>query len=186
MKSSKEYSAPFVRIQILLCISATVFLIQSCKSDIKETQPEATIVEKGNITETVSETADEILAREKAWAAALVAGDLVTVTSIMHRDFRLVRVYDNSPPFIKEMYLGMEGMTVSSADVTSVTVTEEAGPIVVSRTTWSMDWEQQGIGKLPSHFDMVDTWIKSEDDVWHVLARVSQIAEGQHRPTEEK
>lgn len=178
MKSSKEYSDPFVRLLILLCISATIFLIQSCKSDIKEAQPDATILEKGNITE----TADEILAQEKAWAAALVADDLDTVASIMHRDFRLVRVYGNAPPISKEMYLGMEGMTVSSADVTSVSITEEAEPIVVVRTTWSMDWEQQDIGKLPSHFDMIDTWIKSEDDVWQVLSRISQIADGPHRP----
>ena len=119
-----------------------------------------------------------ILAQEKAWAAALLAGDLDTVAALMHRDFRLVRAYGDAPPISKEMYLGMEGMSASSADVTSVTVTEKAGPIVVTRVTWSMDWAQEGVGKLPPHFDMIDTWMKGEDGVWRILSRVSQIADG--------
>ncbi len=124
---------------------------------------------------------EAIFAQEKAWAAALLLGDLDTVASIMHRDFRLVRAYGDARPISKEMYLGMEGMSASSADVTSVTITEEAGAIVVARVTWSMDWEQEGVGKLPPHFDMIDTWVKGEDGVWRVLARVSQIANAPYR-----
>ena len=123
---------------------------------------------------------ESILAQENAWAAALVAGDLDAVSSILHRDFRLVRTYSDAQPVSKKSYLATKGMTASAADVTSVTITEEAGPIVVARVTWSLDWQQEGVGKLPPHFDMIDSWIKGEDGVWRVLARVSQIADAPH------
>lgn len=122
--------------------------------------------------------ADAILAQEKAWGAALLAGDLETVDALMHRDFRLIRAYGDAPPITKEMYLGMEGMSASSVEVTSVKITEEAGPIAVARVTWSLDWSQEGVGKLPPHFDMIDTWVKGEDGTWRILSRVSQIADG--------
>lgn len=122
-----------------------------------------------------------ISAQENAWAAALIAGDLDTVDSLMHRDFRLVRTYSDALPISKEAYLGMQGMSASRVEVTSVTITEEAGPIVIARVTMSMDWQQEGIGKLPPHFDLLDTWIRGEDDVWRVLARVSQIADAPHK-----
>ena len=124
---------------------------------------------------------ESIQAQEKAWAAALVAGDLDAVSSILHRDFRLVRTYGDTPPISKQTYLGMNGMSASAVDVTSVTITEVAGPIVVARVTWSLDWQQEGVGKLPPHFDMIDSWIKGEDGVWRVLARVSQIAGAAYR-----
>ena len=120
---------------------------------------------------------DSIRAQEEAWAAALLAGDLEKVASIMHRDFRLVRAYGDSPPISKEMYLGMEGMSATSVDVTSVNITEDADSIVVARVKWSLDWEQEGVGKLPPHFDMIDTWTLGQDGVWRILARVSQIAD---------
>ncbi len=132
-------------------------------------------------------TVDEsILAQENAWAAALLAGDLDAVSSIMHRDFRLVRTYSDAHPISKESYLGMKGMSASAVEVTSVTITERAGPVVIARVTWSLDWQQEGVGKLPPHFDMIDSWIKGEDGVWRVLARVSQIADApQDEPTGE-
>nr|WP_197501300.1 nuclear transport factor 2 family protein [Hyphomonas sp. Mor2] len=122
-------------------------------------------------------TESQILAQEEAWAAALLANDLDSVDAMMHRDFRLVRAYGTAPPISKEMYLGMEGMSASSADVTSVNIVSEAGPIVVARVTWSMDWAQEGVGKLPPHFDMFDTWVKEDDGEWLILSRVSQIAD---------
>lgn len=123
-------------------------------------------------------THEAILAQEEAWASALLAKDLSIVDSIMHRDFRLVRAYGDAPPISKEAYLGMEGMSVSMAEVTSVAVISETGPIVVTRVAWSMDWAQEGVGKLPPHFDMIDTWIRGKDGVWQVLSRISQIADG--------
>ncbi len=128
-----------------------------------------------------SATHEAILAQEKAWASALVASDLPEVDSIMHRDFRLVRAYSDAPPISKEAYLSMEGMSASMAEVTSVALISETGPIVVARVTWSMDWAQEGVGKLPPHFDMIDTWMKGKDGVWKVLSRVSQIADGPYR-----
>lgn len=124
---------------------------------------------------------ETILAQENAWAAALVAGDLDAVSSIMHRDFRLVRTSNDAQPINKQSYLGMKGMSASVVDVTSVTITEEAGPVVIARVTWSLDWQQEGVGKLPPHFDMIDSWIRGEDGVWRVLARVSQIADAPYR-----
>lgn len=154
----------------LLSLSAAV-VICSCSGANQQTQPRP-------------QNAAEILAQEEAWAAALVDSDLDTVASMMHRDFRLVRTYGDTPPISKEMYLGMEGMSASSAEVTSVTIIEEAGPVTVARVTWSLDWEQEGVGKLPPHFDMIDTWIKGEDGVWRILARISQVADGPYRAQE--
>ena len=128
-----------------------------------------------------SEIKDAIVAQEKTWAASLLAEDLDTVANLMHRDFRLIRAYSDQPPITKEMYLGMEGMSATSADVTSVKITEKAGPVVVTRVTWSMDWQQEGVGKLPPHFDMIDTWVKGEDGAWRILSRVSQIADGPYK-----
>ena len=118
-----------------------------------------------------------IEAQENVWATALLAGDLETVNALMHRDFRLIRAYSDGPPITKAMYLGMEGMKANEVEVTSVKVVETAGPIVVTRVTWSLDWSQEGVGKLPPHFDMLDTWVKGEDNVWRILSRVSQIAD---------
>lgn len=129
-----------------------------------------------------SATYEAILAKEEAWASALLANELSTVGSIMHRDFRLVRAYSDAPPISKEAYLGMEGISASMADVTSFAVIREAGPVVVARVTWSMDWAQEGVGKLPPHYDMIDTWIRGKDGVWQVLSRVSQIADGPYHP----
>ncbi|WP_108811875.1 hypothetical protein [Sphingorhabdus sp. Alg231-15] len=42
--------------------------------------------------------AEAIGAQEETWAAALLAADLETVATLMHRDFRLVRSYGNAPP----------------------------------------------------------------------------------------
>lgn len=128
-----------------------------------------------------SSSEEQILVLEEKWAAALLANDLDTVSELMHRDFRLVRSYSDAPPISREMYLGMEGMSASSAEVTSVSITEEAGPVVVARVTWSMDWAQEGVGKLPPHFDMLDTWVKGEDGNWQILSRISQIADGPYR-----
>ncbi len=128
---------------------------------------------------------EAILAQEEAWANALVAADLDTVASIMHRDFRLVRTYGDAPPISKEAYLGMEGMSVTTADVTSVTVLTEIGSVVVTRVTWSMDWAQEGVGDLPPHFDMIDTWIRDSEGAWRILSRVSHIADGPYRSNED-
>jgi len=146
----------------LAAIAAVLFLGTACAKEAATSQ-------------------DKILAQEKAWATALLADDLDTVAAMMHRDFRLVRAYGDALPISKEMYLGMEGMSASTADVTSVIITEEVGPIVVARVTWTMDWEQEGVGKLPPHFDMIDTWVEDEGGVWRILSRVSQVADGPYR-----
>jgi len=173
MKLSKTVN----RILGLLCVVVTCFIVLSCKSDKKETLSETKIEKKIDVVEQMSKSTDEILAQENAWASALVAGDLKFVASIMHDDFRLIRAYGDAPPISKEMYLGMEGMSASSADVTSVNVSTEMDSIVVARVTWTLDWEQEGVGKLPPHFDMIDTWKKGEDGIWQIFSRVSQMAD---------
>jgi hypothetical protein len=47
--------------------------------------------------------------------------------------------------------------------------------VVVARVTWTLDWEQEGVGKLPPNFDMIDTWKKNENGIWQILSRVSQM-----------
>ncbi|NNL88980.1 MAG: nuclear transport factor 2 family protein [Marinicaulis sp.] len=127
---------------------------------------------------------DAIISQEKAWAQALLDGDLNAVADLMHRDFRLVRAYSDAPPFSKEMYLSMDGMSAYAADVTSVTITEDAGAIAVARVTWTMDWSQEGVGKLPPYFDMIDTWVKGDDGEWRILSRISQIADAPYNDNE--
>lgn len=157
---------------IIVCL-----LVSSCKNDKPENQTEIKPENKVEVIEQMSKAAEEILAQENAWASALVANDLNTVESMMHRDFRLNRAYGDAPPISKEMYLGMKGMSASEADVTSVRISEEMDSIVVARVTWTMDWQQEGVGKLPPHFDMIDTWKKNKNGDWQILSRVSQIAD---------
>ncbi|MEM1340419.1 MAG: nuclear transport factor 2 family protein [Bacteroidota bacterium] len=155
----------------------TFFLSHSCTTNKKDALPEANIEKEVNVVPQQSKVTNEILGQEKAWAEALVAGDMKTVSAIMHRDFRLKRVYGDAPPITKEMYLGMPGMSASSAEVTSFKIAEEMGPIVTARVTMTLDWQQEGVGKLPPHFDIIDTWQKREDGTWQILSRVSQIAD---------
>ncbi|MEM9829919.1 MAG: nuclear transport factor 2 family protein [Bacteroidota bacterium] len=122
-----------------------------------------------------SKFTDEIMAQEKKWASALVASDMKTVDSIMHRDFRLKRVYGDALPISKEMYLGMPGMSAEKMDVTHFEILEELGAIVVAKTAMSMDWQQEGVGKLPPYSVSIDIWQRNENGSWQVLSRVSQI-----------
>jgi hypothetical protein len=161
----------------LLIIVIMCFLVQACKSDQKETTPEVNIENKSNIVAQTSESYDEIIAQEKAWAEALVANDMNTVATIMHRDFRLIRAYRDAPPISKEMYLGMKGMSALSAEVTSLNISEEMDSIVVARITMTLDWEQEGVGKLPPHFDMIDIWKQNDVGMWQILSRISQTVE---------
>jgi len=177
MNQYKHLSTTSPRILGLIFIVIMCFLVQACKNDKKETKPEANIKNESKLHIHNSKSSDEILAQEKAWADALVANDMNTVASIMHRDFRLIRAYGDAPPISKEMYIGMEGISAISADVTSLNISEEMDSIVVVRITMTLDWEQEGVGKLPPHFDMIDIWQKSDDGVWQILSRISQIAE---------
>ena len=122
--------------------------------------------------------ADAIKAQEARWAASLLKGDLDAVDALMHPNFRLVRAYSDGPAISKADYLGMKGMSANAAEVTSVSIVEQAGPIVVARVTWTMDWSQEGVGKLPPHFDLLDTWIRGEDGAYRILSRISQLTDG--------
>ena len=176
MNHSKHFFSTSHRIIGLLFIVVTCFLVQACKNDKNETNPETKIENESNEIALKSEAIEEILAQENAWAAALVANDMSTVASLMHRDFRLIRAYGDAPPISKDMYLGMEGMSALSADVTSLNISEELDSIVVARITMTLDWEQEGVGKLPPHFNMIDIWKKSDGGMWQILSRISQIA----------
>jgi len=161
----------------LFYLIISCLLISSCKNEKSENQTE---IKDENIVEDTqpkNKVEEEILSLENAWASALVADDLDFVASIMHNDFRLIRAYGDAPPISKDMYLGMKGMNVLSADVTSVNVTSEMDSIVVARTTWTMNWEQEGVGKLPPHFDVIDTWKKNKNGNWQILSRVSQTVD---------
>ncbi|WP_411768508.1 nuclear transport factor 2 family protein [Winogradskyella sp. A3E31] len=173
MKSSKSTSTTIYQKLIATCALFTFFLLLSFKSNKNETPPETRIETTNTIMKSASKTAEEILAQEKAWAAALLAYDLTTVDSIMHRDFRLKGVIGDQPPISKEVYLGMKGMSATVAEVTSVKIVEEMGSIAVARVTWTMDWARNGV-KLPPYWDLIDTWIKREDGTWQVLSRLSQ------------
>lgn len=175
MKTYKNLFSTFKKILLFIFISAIFLPTFSCENHEKETPTKTKITQKNN--KNSSKIANEILTQEKAWASALVANDLQTVDSIMHDNFSLKRIYGDDPSITKEMYLGMKGMSVSSAEVTSVKMIEEMAPLAVVRTTWSMDWEQEGVGKLPPYFDMIDIWVKSENNRWIILSRVSQVAD---------
>ena len=112
---------------------------------------------------------------EEKWANALIDADLDTVSALMHRDFRLIRTYSDGPPISKEMYLGMQGMSVTTAEVISLSVLEYTGNVAVVRNSWTLDWQQEGVGKLPPNFDVIDTWIKDKEEGWLILSRVSLL-----------
>jgi ketosteroid isomerase-like protein len=161
----------------LLCVVVTCFFLQACNRDTKETQSEDKIEKEIHVDLNETKVTEDIMFQEKKWAEALVDEDLNFVASIMHDDFRLIRAYGNAPSISKEMYPGMKGMSVSSAEVTSLNVCTEMDSIVVARTTWTLDWEQEGIGKLPPHFDVIDIWKMNQDGIWQVLSRVSQTVD---------
>lgn len=116
-----------------------------------------------------------IMAQQEIWADALVANDMATVDALMHPDFRLVRAYGDGAPIDKASYLGMEGMSADSAEITSAEVVDVNGNVAVMRLTMSLDWQQEGYGPLPPHFKMTDTWMENEDGVWQILSRVSLL-----------
>ncbi|MCP9200482.1 nuclear transport factor 2 family protein [Gramella sp. GC03-9] len=164
---------------IISCIFAILILFQSFSSNNRAKNN----LKIGDLL--TARTSEEILALEKDWAAALVANDLSKVEDLMHKDFRLIRVYGDTPPITREMYLGMKGMSATSAEVTSLRISEELGPIAVARVSWTLDWQQEGAGKLPPHFDMIDTWIKADNGKWQILSRISQVADKAHQPRQD-
>ena len=175
MTTPENLSIVFKRVPRILYLGILFCLILSCTREKKETASQSITQTEINSDTEQRKFTDEILAQEIAWASALVADDLNFVESIMHDDFRLIRAYGDAPPISKNMYLGMKGMRVLSAEVTSVNITTEMDSIVVARTTWTLDWEQEGVGKLPPHFDVIDIWKKNNDGIWQILSRVSQI-----------
>lgn len=177
MKHTSNKSTRVQGIIAILCVVVPCFFLQACTDDPKETQSEDKIGKEINVDLTERKATEDIMSQEKKWAEALVAEDLNFVASIMHDNFRLIRAYGNAPPIRKEMYLGMKGMRVSSAEVTSLHLCTEIDSIVVARTTWTLDWAQEGVGKLPPHFDMIDIWKMSADGIWQVLSRVSQTVD---------
>ncbi|MEM9869303.1 MAG: nuclear transport factor 2 family protein [Bacteroidota bacterium] len=146
----------------------------SCTGQKKDTTSE-TGGAMENAVEQESKFTDELMAQEKKWASALVGNDMKTVAALMHRDFRLKRVYGDALPISKEMYLGMPGMSAEKMDVTHFEILEELGDIVIAKTAMSMDWQQEGVGKLPPYSVSIDIWQRNADGSWQVLSRVSQI-----------
>jgi hypothetical protein len=175
MITMEKLSTVFNLVPGKLCLGILLCSLLSCMSEKKETKSESNIDKEIIIDTQKIKFTSEVLAQEKAWASALVVDNLNFVDSIMHNDFRLIRAYGDAPPISKDMYLGMKGMSVSSAEVMSFAISSEMDSVVVARTTWTLDWEQEGIGKLSPHFDMIDIWKKNEDGLWQILSRVSQI-----------
>ncbi|WP_149277714.1 nuclear transport factor 2 family protein [Pareuzebyella sediminis] len=175
MTTSENLSAVFKHVPRILYLGILFCLVLSCTNKKKGTLSKSDIEKEINSESQQRKFTNEILAQETAWASALVADDLNFVASIMHNDFRLIRAYGDAPPISKDMYLGMKGMSASLAEVTSLNIATEMDSIVVARTTWTLDWEQEGVGKLPPHFDMIDIWKKNKNGIWQILSRVSQI-----------
>ena len=69
----------------------------------------------------------------------------------------------------------MPSMSASKMDITYFEILEEFSDIIVLKAAMSMDWQQEGVGKLPPYALVIDTWKKSEYGTWQVLSRVSQI-----------
>ena len=175
MTTSENLSTVFKHVPRILYLGILFCLVLSCTNEKKGTLSKSDIEKEINPESQQRKFTHEILAQETAWASALVADDLNFVASIMHDDFRLIRAYGDAPPISKDMYLGMKGMSASLAEVTSLNIATEMDSIVVARTTWTLDWEQEGVGKLPPHFDMIDIWKKNTDGIWQILTRLSKI-----------
>ncbi|MEO0461832.1 MAG: nuclear transport factor 2 family protein [Pseudomonadota bacterium] len=115
---------------------------------------------------------DPIMALEEQWADALKANDMTTVASLMHKDFRLVRVYGEAPPLTKDAYLGLEGMSVRSTSLTPLSIAY-SGNVATLVMDYTLDWSGPQ-GRLPPRFHIVDTWLKT-DEGWKILQRVSAV-----------
>ncbi|WP_143186096.1 nuclear transport factor 2 family protein [Algoriphagus halophilus] len=177
MKTLENSSTAFKRNSRLFFLGILFCLVLSCKSEKNERASESNIEEVIDSGNHQREVAYKILAQEKAWAAALVANDLNIVEALMHRDFRLKRVYGDALPISKEMYLSMTGMSASKMDVTHFEILDVHDDLAIAKAAMSMDWQQEGVGKLPPYAVLIDTWQKSEDGTWQILSRVSQILE---------
>ncbi len=118
---------------------------------------------------------ETIVMQEKAWVAALLTGNMDVVDAMMHPEFRLVRAYSDAAPIDKASYLGMTGMSASSGEVTSAQI-DVTDNVAVAQVTWSLDWQREGVGKLPPHFNLTDIWLREGDGKWRIISRVSQVA----------
>lgn len=125
----------------------------------------------------LADTAVDLKAREQAWVDALVESDLAAFDEIMHPEFRLFRTEPEDVAISKRAYLQTPGMSVSCAEITSFDAEIIAGDVAVVHLTMSLDWQQEGRGPLPPHFELIDTWRRQEDGVWRVLSRISQPAD---------
>jgi ketosteroid isomerase-like protein len=123
-----------------------------------------------------SSAVDAVMAQEQAWVDALLAEDLETVGALLHPTFRLLRVYADSPPIDKAEYLGMPGMRASSIKINSAEI-EVIDEVAVAQVSMTLDWEQEGVGKLPPDFKLTDIWLKNDAGTWQVVSRVSQLAD---------
>jgi len=124
----------------------------------------------------LADTVADLQAREQAWVDALMESDLAAFDEIMHPAFRLFRTQPEDVAIDKQAYLQMSGMNVSCAEITSFDAEIIAGDVAVVQLTMSLDWQQEGRGPLPPHFELIDTWRRQEDGVWRVLSRISQPA----------
>lgn len=115
---------------------------------------------------------DPIMVLEQQWVDALIANDMFSVGQLMHRDFRLVRSYGDAKPLTKERYLGLEGMSASSAKLVpySVSYHDRVATVVMDYT---IDWRGPQ-GPLPPRFLIVDTWVMT-DAGWKIIQRVSTL-----------
>lgn len=117
-----------------------------------------------------------IMAQEEAWAEALLAADMEAIDALMHPNFRLIRSYGEAAPIDKATYLGMPGMSASAIEITSAEV-EISNRVAVAQLSMTLDWQQEGVGKLPPHFDLTDVWLQADDGTWRILSRVSQLTD---------
>ncbi len=134
--------------------------------------------------ELTDNSTDPVMAQETAWTEALLANDMDAVDALMHPNFRLIRAYAEGAPAIdKAAYIGTPGMSANSIEITSVDI-EIIEKVAIAKLAMTLDWQREGVGKLPPHFDLTDTWLLGEDGTWRILSRVSQLAAGPDEATE--
>ena len=109
-----------------------------------------------------------------AWTEAMRTRNLERLYPMMHQNFRLLTengVYETGKG---EWLLNtMHALTINTVDVKNPSAVVH-GDVAVVSMRMELDWSFRG-EPIPGNFNLVDTWIKTEQG-WQVINRISSPA----------
>ncbi|MEM7283328.1 MAG: nuclear transport factor 2 family protein [Pseudomonadota bacterium] len=106
-----------------------------------------------------------------AWTEAMRTRDLESLYPMMHQNFRLLTEKGTYETGKGEWLLNtMHALTINEVEVKRPSAVVY-GDVAVVSMRMELDWMFRG-QPIPGSFDLVDTWIKT-DQGWQVITRVS-------------